>query len=119
MPAVAVIGRRAIAVIVTVLADITDAPAEVRNGTNRTSSDVCYSVAIGGRPDMAQTANSVENDPNRTFVAARIVNSVDPITFGANSAHHKGDEFIQPRVVSRLCKPQFAGSSLLRNLPHQ
>src|SRR5712664_1601341 len=30
MPAVAVIGRRAIAVIVTVLADITDAPAEVR-----------------------------------------------------------------------------------------
>jgi hypothetical protein len=58
-------------------------------------------------------------DPNRTFVAARIVNSVDPITFGANSAHHKGDEFIQPRVMSRLCKPQFAGSSLLRNLPHQ
>ena len=25
-------------------------------GTNRTSSDVRYSVAIGGRPDMAQTA---------------------------------------------------------------
>jgi hypothetical protein len=32
-------------------------------GTNRTSSDVRYSVAIGGRPDMAQTAHSVENDP--------------------------------------------------------
>jgi hypothetical protein len=25
-------------------------------GTNRTSSDVRHSVAIGGRPDMAQTA---------------------------------------------------------------
>ena len=25
-------------------------------GTNRTSSDVRYSVAIGRRPDMAQTA---------------------------------------------------------------
>jgi hypothetical protein len=25
-------------------------------GTNRISSDVRYSVAIGGRPDMAQTA---------------------------------------------------------------
>jgi hypothetical protein len=26
------------------------------SGTNRTSSDVRYSVAIGGKPDMAQTA---------------------------------------------------------------
>jgi hypothetical protein len=26
------------------------------HGTNRTSGDVRYSVAIGGRPDMAQTA---------------------------------------------------------------
>ena len=25
-------------------------------GTNRASSDVRYSVALGGRPDMAQTA---------------------------------------------------------------
>ena len=31
-------------------------------GTNRTSSDVLSSVAIGCKPDMARTAHSVEID---------------------------------------------------------
>jgi hypothetical protein len=31
--------------------------------------------------------------------AARIVSSVDPITFAAKSAHHKRDEFIQRHVM--------------------
>jgi len=40
------------------------------DGTNRTTSDVRSSVAIGSKPDIAQKAQSVEIDPTRTSSAA-------------------------------------------------
>jgi hypothetical protein len=40
-------------------------------GTKLPTFDIRYTVAIGGKPDMTRTANSVENDPQQTL---RLIN---------------------------------------------